>query len=236
MAESVKRLYIKIANDIIGQIKEGVYKVGDCIPPERKLSEQLGVSRTVVREAMVYLEMLGIADIRKGSGVFIVSKTSTLNAGKSVPDATPFEILQARLMVEPELARYAAENCTPQLVEELSICMKMMESSMYFSEESLRKQTSIDADRRFHKCINSASNNPLIITYYMKLMDLHMVGEMWGRMDELADEPASRGEWINDHRLIFEAIEQGNGDQAYEFMYQHINNVIQEITELSLET
>lgn len=231
MAENSKRLYIKVANDIMAQIEAGAYKVGDCIPPERKLSEQLGVSRTVVREAMVYLEMLGIADIRKGSGVFIISETSTLNVDRSTPDVTPFEILQARLMIEPQMAQYAAENNTPQLIQELSNCIKMMESSMYFSEEKLRKQTSVDADRQFHKAINSASNNPLIIKYYLELMDLHMVGEMWQRMDELAEEPASRGKWINDHKYIFEAIEQGDGDKAHQFMHDHLTNVIGEITE-----
>ncbi len=231
MVEHSKRLYVKVANDIIGQIKEGTYQVGSCIPPERKLAEQLGVSRTVVREAMVYLEMLGIADIRKGSGVFIISNVSKLSVESKTPDVTPFEILQARLMIEPQLARFAAENKTPELIEELSNCIKMMESSMYFSEESLRKQASVDADRQFHKIINSASNNPLLIKFYSELMQLHMAGDMWTRMDELADEPASRGKWIDDHKYVFDAIKEGDGDKAEQFMYDHITNVIGEITE-----
>lgn len=102
---------------------------------------------------------------------------------------------------------------------------------MYFSEENLRKQASVDADRQFHKAINGASNNPLIIRYYLELMSLHMAGDMWQRMDELAEEPASRGKWISDHKYIFKAIEQGDGDKAYQFMYDHITNVIGEITE-----
>lgn len=230
MAENSKRLYVKVATDIIEQIKVGTYQIGDCIPPERKLADQLGVSRTVVREAMVYLEMQGIADIRKGAGVFIISNAQNLNLKSSLPEVTPFEILQARLMIEPQLARYAAEHKTPELIEELSNCIKMMESSMFFSVESLRKQASVDADRQFHQAINRMTDNPLVINFYTDLMSLHMEGDMWKRMDELADEPASRGQWIDDHKLIFSAIEQGNGEQAYQHIYDHIMNVITEIT------
>ncbi|WP_194436940.1 FadR/GntR family transcriptional regulator [Vibrio fluminensis] len=231
MAENSKRLYVKVANDIIEQVKQGIYQVGDCIPPERKLAEQLGVSRTVVREAMVYLEMQGIADIRKGAGVFIVNDTRSLTVKNNQPEVTPFEILQARLMIEPQLARFAAENKTPELIEELSNCIKMMESSMFFSEATLRHQASVDADRQFHKAINRVSDNPLVINFYEELMTLHMAGDMWKRMDELADEPASRGQWIADHKLIFSAIEQGDGDKAYQCIHDHIMNVIVEITE-----
>lgn len=225
-----KRLYIKIANGIVEQVSKGELKVGDCVLPERKLAEQLGVSRTVIREAMVYLEMLGLADIRKGSGVFIVRKEPLMAVGKA-PEATPFEILDARLLIEPEIARRAAKNGGEELVEELSRCVRMMESSMYFSEEKLRQQTSVDADRQFHKAINNACNNPVLIKFYRELMSQHMEGDMWMRMDQLADEPAARGKWVNDHKVIYEAIKTGDAEQAYARMREHILNVISEITE-----
>ncbi len=228
MSNASKRLYIKVANEIIGQIKNNQFQVGDCIPPERKLAEQMGVSRTVVREAMVYLEMVGIADIRKGSGVFVVRSTPIVGVGIA-PEVTPFEILDARMLIEPELASRAAENNTPELVAELSQCIQMMESSMHFSEESLRQQASVDADRQFHKAICSACTNPLLIKFYGELSSLHMSGDMWMRMDELANEPAARGQWVNDHKAIFKQIEKGDTEKAREVMHQHIRNVIDEI-------
>jgi len=228
MSGVTKRLYIKVANEIIEQIKNKQYELGDCIPPERKLAEQLGVSRTVVREAMVYLEMVGIADIRKGSGVFVIRSTPKMGIGVA-PEVTPFEILEARLLIEPELAGRAAENNTPELIAELSQCIQMMESSVHFSEETLRQQTSVDADRKFHKAISSACNNPLLIKFYTELSSLHMEGDMWMRMDELANEPAARGQWVNDHKAIFNQIKKGDSEKAREVMYQHISNVINEI-------
>ncbi len=67
------RLYLTVANEMIDRIKQKQYAVGDKIPPERKLSEELGVSRTVIREAMVYLELIGIATIKKGAGVYVTN-------------------------------------------------------------------------------------------------------------------------------------------------------------------
>lgn len=223
------RLYIKIANAIIDKIKARELNVGDRIPPERKLAEMYDVSRTVVREAMVCLELTGVARIQKGSGVYVTSfEPKAIREKESL--MTPFEILDARKPIEAELARRAAEFATDELVDSLLNCLKMMEASNYFSEEKLRKQGSVDADRQFHLTISSASNNPLLTQFHKELMDRHMDSDMWAKMDEIADEPAARGLWIDDHRKIYMAIKNRNQDEAYKAMYNHINNVINEIT------
>ncbi|WP_297576836.1 FadR/GntR family transcriptional regulator, partial [uncultured Deefgea sp.] len=66
-----ERLYQKISKLLIEQIKEGKFIAGQALPAERDLSQQLGVSRSSVREALIVLEILGWVDIRTGNGVFV---------------------------------------------------------------------------------------------------------------------------------------------------------------------
>lgn len=230
MKKNSGRMYVKIAEDIIEKIQSNQIRVGDSIPPERKLAEKMKVSRTVVREAMVYLELVGIAEIKKGAGVFVIRKEPLVSAQTEIQVA-PHDILDARLILEPEMAYRAAQNNSPALVEELTNCIKMMESSMFFSDEELKKKTSIDADRQFHKAIANACTNPLFRKFHQELMSLHMAGDIWQRMDELADEPASRGRWENDHKEVYEAIVNGEPEAARKAMYEHISNIIKELTQ-----
>lgn len=77
MTIKTDRLYITVANQIINRINAKQYLVGEKIPPERKLSEELNVSRTVIREAMVYLELSGSQRLRKGQA-FSYSRASSI--------------------------------------------------------------------------------------------------------------------------------------------------------------
>lgn len=224
-----ERLYIKIAKDVLEQIKTGLIAVGDRIPPERKLADELGVSRTVIREAMVYLELMGVAEIRKGSGVYIINQ-DPIHLPNELPDITPFEVTEARRVLESELAAIAAEKASDQLIEELEECVVLMENAKRFSRPELRKNASVDADMQFHVLIAQCCENPLLMKFHAELMQKHMGGEMWERLNIMADEPAERGIWTDDHRKILEAIKTRDPKAAYQAMNNHLSNVISEIT------
>ena len=66
-----QRLYQKVADQIGELIRSGEFKPGHRLPPERDLSKQLGVSRPVVREAMIALELAGLIEVRTGAGTFV---------------------------------------------------------------------------------------------------------------------------------------------------------------------
>lgn len=226
---SNQRLYVKVATDIIEQVRQQQIRVGERIPPERKLAEELGVSRTVVREAMVYLELVGIAEIRQGSGVYVIGDEPS-HLMCELPEVTPYEVTEARRALEPQLAALAAEKASTSLLAELAQCVALMEASQRFSRPDLRKSASVDADRQFHRLIALASDNPLLIQYHADLMQHHMRGTMWERLNILADEPAEKGVWIDDHRAIFAAIEAGDPERAAQAMNHHLLKVIAEIT------
>ncbi|WP_394248560.1 FadR/GntR family transcriptional regulator [Vibrio profundi] len=229
MTTKTDRLYITVANQIINRINAKQYLVGDKIPPERKLSEELNVSRTVIREAMVYLELSGIAEIKKGAGVFVLQSQPQLPS-PSISEFTPNDILSARKLIEGEFAKQAALNNTPELINELQQCLDMMNASQFFSSIELRHQTSHDADQQFHCAIASACQNPLLTIFHQDLMSLHMKGKMWDRMEVIANEPTAKGIWVDDHQAIFNAIKAGDPEQAESAMIMHIDNVIDKLS------
>src|SRR3990170_1975033 len=106
------RLYESVVNHLEQAIESGVYPAGSRLPSERELAEQLGVSRPVVREAIIVLQSHGMVQIRHGAGVFVQTKR------KSAPDigmdseAGPFEVIEARRLLEGEIAALAAELIT----------------------------------------------------------------------------------------------------------------------------
>lgn len=96
--------------------------MGSRLPPERNIAETYGVSRTIVREALLMLELQGTVDIRQGSGVYVMripqehenEEERFLNS-----DVGPFEILQARQLLESNIAAFAAKMATRADIDNL---------------------------------------------------------------------------------------------------------------------
>ena len=124
------RLYQNIFNKIQDDIKNGIYQLGSKLPPERDLAQQLGVSRTSVREAIIALEVNGIVEVKLGSGVYVIKdqqdqdlEQTGFNTNihplliprlKEDSAVTPFEVLESRLQIEPYLAELAAKHSTEE--------------------------------------------------------------------------------------------------------------------------
>ena len=118
-----RRLYQQLAAELKQRIEAGVYPVGDKLPAERCISEEMNVSRTVVREAIIMLEVEGYVEVRKGSGIHVMSNQQKhlVMPNHSIEFATagPFELLQARQLIESNIAEFAATQVTPQGIVQL---------------------------------------------------------------------------------------------------------------------
>src|SRR6478752_10769153 len=91
-----RRLYRQIADQIRALIKRGEFVAGSRLPPERDLAKQLGVSRPSVREALIALEVEGLADVRIGSGIYVLRPGGSGPGDKLFEaEAGPFELLRA---------------------------------------------------------------------------------------------------------------------------------------------
>ena len=94
-----RRRYQQVAGELRALIAQKRYRVGDRIDTERQISEQLGIGRSVAREAVMMLEIEGLVEVRKGSGIY-VSRLPSGESPTSGGDIGPFELLQARQVLE----------------------------------------------------------------------------------------------------------------------------------------
>src|ERR1044072_2614293 len=102
-AVAAQRLYQQVAEQLGGLIDRGEFREGDRLPPERELSKKLGVSRPVVREAMIALEIAGLVEVRGGAGAFVTDKAKN---GAAIQESnsrlfegvgsSPLELIAAR--------------------------------------------------------------------------------------------------------------------------------------------
>ena len=110
------KLYTQVLEQVKSMIAQGVYKKGDLLPSEKELIEMMGVSRITVRKALQILGEAGVIETRKGKGSFVAVDASELAPAsmdlkkycESFVQAT-----QARLLLEPAIARQAAQTATP---------------------------------------------------------------------------------------------------------------------------
>lgn len=225
---SSKRLYLQIAEKILEMISQGSLLVGEKLPAERKLAETFNVSRPTIREAMIALEVSGIVEIRSGSGVYVIAESgrSELNIEDNLPG--PFEILEARLYFESEAAALASQRITHQEIHQLKVFQKKMQN---LESQDLAETHSYD--RSFHELIAQSTRNSSIYEIICGLWSLRNRSEMNTTFDALI---RSRGASpiIEDHHLIIEALQSRDESRARQAMRSHIQRVINEFSECTL--
>src|SRR5580700_7954762 len=109
---------------LISYVVKGSWKAGDRIPPERELCQQLGIARTSLREALKAMELIGMLDSRVGDGTFVCPRTEFLSrpllwAFTGAGHLELREIMEARTLLEKDLAGLAAERASAAEIEEI---------------------------------------------------------------------------------------------------------------------
>jgi len=145
---------LRVSGEVTEQLKQSIllgrFKAGDRLPSERELAEQFQVSRVAVREALRALENSGFITTRQGvtGGAFVtdLSFEHLVNAFLDLFMADKIsipELYQVRLLVEPEVARLAAERVTPDYAERLKESLKAEEESVPSLSEDLDRKTAV---------------------------------------------------------------------------------------------
>lgn len=197
-------LRYKVFKYIKTQIINGHYKPGESLV-ESKLAEELGVSRTPIREAVRLLEVEGLVEItpNKGGVVLGISR-------KDVED-----IYAIRCLVEGLAARWAAERMSSIDKKELKKIIDLME--FYSQREDLDELA--DLDNRFHQIIYEASGSKIL---NLTLGNLHQYVQI-ARLESL--RVAHRADQtLAEHRAILEAFLEGNPEKAETALSQHVRN------------
>jgi DNA-binding FadR family transcriptional regulator len=216
-----QRLYQHVAEQIGGLIQAGEFRVGARLPPERELAKQLGVSRPVVREAMIALEIAGLVDVRGGAGTFVKrarTDAGSLLAAVSDPGPGPFDLIAARRLLEGEIAFAAAAKVTPTNLHSLTEAIEQMRADIEAGRDTRA------SDRLFHVGVAELTGNA-VLSGLVDGLWAHMLAPMF---DVLGRHAGLRGEdrmTVADHERIVEALGRRDPAAAREAMRAHLAHV-----------
>ncbi|MDW6003458.1 FCD domain-containing protein [Vibrio mangrovi] len=228
-----KRLYQEIGLTLQKRILSGEFNIGDRLPPERDIAEEMQVSRSVVREAIIMLELQGLVEVRKGSGVYVIAlphqdiQNRQIIASRTHPDIGPFELLQARQVIESQIASFAATNLTK------SDFSKLREALDTERQQLETGYGDYDGDEQFHLTIAHASQNSVLSDIVRDLWRRRDESPMWRQLHARITNENYRSAWLEDHEKILFALQRRSPEAAREAMWQHLEHVKQTLFELS---
>jgi len=220
-----KRLYQQVADQIAQLIEHEEWEPGDRLPSEREIALQLGVSRPTVREAMIALELQGLIEVRTGSGIYVKAlfKESSIKVIEpGDPGPSPFEIIEARRMIEGETVMLAMDKMTSAIIKDLEAAIDKMERDIDAGRQDISSRE--DGDWLFHIRIARATDNAVLRT---------IVGQLWDGMRhpifktivERVKLPEYARRAVSDHHIILNRIAAGDKDGARKAMWNHMDQV-----------
>jgi len=193
-------------------------EAGDRLPTEPELATQLGVSRTVLREALGRLETIGLITVQRGRGMFVGDRKSLLNCAKLVRTAmavTPTDwlsLIEFRAAIECDAARRASLRATDLELDELeALCRRM-------DEPGLSHIDSVQRDFEFHHQIVKLGGNELMANTMEVLHEFIIAG-----MVQTTSEPRNNEGSQRLHLPIVTAIRSRDQDIAEKAMRHHMD-------------
>ncbi|NLU90500.1 FadR/GntR family transcriptional regulator [Chitinophaga sp. Ak27] len=208
----------KVEQKLIELLISKDFKAGDSIPKEMELSDALGVSRTVVREALTRLKMVGLIETKKKRGAVLSSPNLTSLLEKSlypeIMDKTTLrEIFELRLALEIGMADFIMERVTPKDIEELK--------AIVADEPQMADQHifQIEQEIKFHGKLYEISGNHLLKRFQQMLLPVFDYVHRSG-----LQKKKSKSKKFVSHKGLVEIIENGSAEMLRNAMRNHLEN------------
>lgn len=225
MLENLTRIKLESPVDlIISQIRDlissGKIKPGEKLPPERKLADHFGVSRSQVRDAISKLEVYGIVKVQPQSGttvsgIGIVALEGLLTDILRIDRADFKSLVDTRILLEKEAARLAAIHRSDENLFQMSIALDQCEKEL--SQNSI----AIEQDLMFHLKIAEASNNAVLRSLMMIITP--DILKSFTKLKVCSE--TNNKKTIDEHRNIVEMIAERNPEGAMRSMELHLEDV-----------
>ncbi len=203
------------ANHIKALIRGQKLKAGDKLPNEMQLAELFGVSRPTVREAVKSLVSQNIVEIVRGKGTFVMKNPGVANDPLGLdflPERDlPLSLMEARRILEPEVARLAAERAVKGDVERLEALLEKMAGIM------TRDERWVDVELEFHGSIARATRNPVIMRIMPVIVEA-IVKTLRYAPRTIEDHRKA----FREHSQILKAIREKNPEMAFRAMRAHM--------------
>lgn len=197
-------------------LRSGEHPINGRLPPERELASELGLSRSALREGLALLEAEGLVWRHVGRGTFVGRRPLFEGGGLSlVSDVTsPTEVLEARLELEPSMARLAALRATTAHLNQMEHCLEKSRSVPDLGAWELW-------DSRLHRTIAEAAHNALLLAVF-DAVNAVRTQTVWGRLEQLALSKEGQQTYWSHHRAVVTAIAERDATTAERLMYEHI--------------
>jgi GntR family transcriptional repressor for pyruvate dehydrogenase complex len=222
-----KRIFEQVIEQVNDLVRSEKFNPGDQLPPERQISEMMGVHRHSVREALKILEYMGVIETKAGSGTVISNLRKDIlverikKASIFSPQAFLLELVELRLILEPQLAALAAERATDVDLEAMKEAVEALE------RENETAGAMTDADEKLHSAIARATHNETISRVIGPVMEM-----LWEFRERLANTPLRRKKAIEEHKRIYEAIRRRSVKAAQARMKEHLARVREALNQI----
>ncbi|TWS95364.1 FadR/GntR family transcriptional regulator [Streptococcus sp. sy018] len=218
-----KPLVEKTAHRLLELILERQYEIGDKLPNEYELAQDLEVGRSTIREAVRSLATRNILEVRQGSGTYISSKKGVSEdpLGFSlVRDRVKLttDLFELRYLLEPRIAERVAEFASDEDIAKLEEVVYAIEEAVHNGDEA-----HLELDVKFHCMLAEMSGN-IAMTSLMPVINqsIHLINENYTNRQMKSDS-------LKAHRNILLAIKHRHPLAAYDSMLSHIVAVRQSV-------
>jgi len=217
-----RRRYVQVAERLLDAIARGDYPVGSRLPGDREIAAMTQVSRPTAREAILALELVGAVEVRHGAGVYVIDPRLRSAESAAVALGVPQELIEARISVEPTVARLCAQRAATDDIAHLRALVD--DGEAVIRDGGPYSQLS-QLGLRFHAQLGQCCGNRVladIVGHFVQVED----HPLWVLANELAlRNPEAQQEQVNEHRAILEAIEAGEADEAARKMSVHLQRL-----------
>lgn len=211
-----------VTDEAITKIKDmiisGELSAGDRLPPEKELSEKLGLSRSSLREAVKALEIIRVLDVRRGDGTYVTSLEPKLLTEAMAfvvdlhNDESILEIFEVRRILEPIASAMAATHITAAQLTHL-------EGLLSTVDETTSVEDLVAHDLVFHGLIAAAGSNSYLASIIDGLSSSTVRARIWRGLTE--EKAISRT--LSEHSAILEALKEGDAELVKALVTVHIS-------------
>lgn len=215
----------QVAQDIIMMVENGELKPGDKLPTETVLAEKLGISRGILREALMILQYKGYISRKPKDGTYIreLPETNSINDSliNSFKQATYKDLIEMREALEQKIVELAVKNATDKDIEEVEEFLESIDSNG-------EKNSMLDHD--FHLRLAQLSKNILLTNFIDIYYDLICeLGESSFKNNE-----KRKAEVLEEHKKIISAIKARNVEEAKKEILRHLNMVKKSLDSITM--
>ncbi len=201
-------------------IVSGQYEPGDRLPAEREMVEKLRASRSNVRRAVQRLEREGRVVRYVGRGTFVFSPTPKVLLDNTLPagTASPLDVLEARLAIEPGFADLIVARAGPRDFERMSDRLDQMAAAK--SQQEFR-----ELGYQFHMLLAQSTRNPIIRHFFEQIIEAR-VAAGWGRLQGLNSTPEDREAQVAANRAVLNALIARDAELARKLLRKHLGQMV----------